>query len=39
MSQEKKNLVVTFVDFLKSEIQGNQLEDEAIEGLEGKNSF
>ena len=39
MSEEKKKLVVAFLDFLKSEIKSGQLGDEAIEGLEGMKSL
>lgn len=35
MSDIKRNLVVAFVDFLKSEIQSGQLGEDAVEGLEG----
>ena len=39
MVEIKKNLVVAFVDFLKSEIQSGQLGEDAAEGLEGIVDF
>ena len=35
MGEEKKMMVVAFIDFLKLEIKSGQLGEEAAEGLEG----